>query len=219
MHAIKKEHIVEKICNFPDVLKDRKNLQSFLGVVNFAGIFIKDLAKYRKDFQPLLKETESAKWKWEEIHTQRVRELKYVCNNLLKLSIAQDEYELVVYTDANDYRLAAVLMKRTTTGEVPSRYTGGLFTEQQSQVWHINEKEFFAASEANSIILRLRHLRENLEELNKKFERLAVNAQVARQIQRADLNTVQIAIRTTMVASTSLWNDLQEPIRKASSSR
>ncbi|KAK4381228.1 hypothetical protein Sango_2988300 [Sesamum angolense] len=70
------KHIVEKICNFPDVLKDKKYLQSFLGVVNFAGIFIKDLAKYRKDFQPLLKETESAKWKWKKIHTQRVRELK-----------------------------------------------------------------------------------------------------------------------------------------------
>ncbi|KAL0337672.1 UNVERIFIED_CONTAM: Polyprotein P3 [Sesamum calycinum] len=256
------EHIVEKIRNFPDILKDKKHLQSFLGVVNFAGIFIKDLAKYRKDFRPLLKETESAKWKWEEIYTQRVRELKQVCNNLPKLAIPQDEDELVVYTDANDYRWAAVLIKKTTTGEEPCRYTGGLFTEQQARVWHINEKEFFAvwkafkkwplfllakeftlkvdntnvkaflknkleskieksqmeASEANSIMLRLRHLRENLEELNKKFGRLAVNSQVAGQIQRADLDTVQIAIRTTMVASTSLWNDLQEPIRKASSS-
>ncbi|KAK4388154.1 movement protein [Sesamum angolense] len=138
------EHIVEKIRNFSDVLKDKKQLQSFLGVVNFAGIFIKDLAKYRKDFRPLLKETESTKWKWEEIHTQRVRELKQVCNNLPKLAIPQDEDELVVYTDANDYRWAAVLMKKTTTGEEPCRYTGGLFTEQQAQVWHINEKEFFA---------------------------------------------------------------------------
>ncbi|KAL0311302.1 UNVERIFIED_CONTAM: Enzymatic polyprotein [Sesamum angustifolium] len=39
-------------------------------------VSLKELAKYRKDFRPLLKETESAKWKWEEIHTQRVRELK-----------------------------------------------------------------------------------------------------------------------------------------------
>ncbi|KAL0282324.1 UNVERIFIED_CONTAM: movement protein [Sesamum angustifolium] len=134
------EHIVEKIRNFPNILKDKKQLQSFLGVVNFAGIFIKDLAKYRKDFRPLLKETESAKWKWEEIHTQRVRELKQVCNNLPKLAIPQDEDKLVVYTDADDYRWVAVLMKRTTTGEEPCRYTGGLFTEQQAQVWHINEK-------------------------------------------------------------------------------
>ncbi|KAL0294601.1 UNVERIFIED_CONTAM: Enzymatic polyprotein, partial [Sesamum radiatum] len=142
------EHIVEKIRNFPDILKDKKQLQSFLGVVNFAGIFIKDLAKYRKDFQPLLKETESAKWKSEEVHTQRVRELKQVCNNLPKHAIPQDEDELVVYTDANDYRWAAVLMKKTTTGEEPCRYTGGLFTEQQAQVWHINEKEFFAVWKA-----------------------------------------------------------------------
>ncbi|KAL0458132.1 UNVERIFIED_CONTAM: movement protein [Sesamum latifolium] len=126
------DHIVEKIRNFPNVLKDKKHLQSFLGVVNFAGIFIKDLAKYTKDFRPLCKETESSKWKWEEIHTQRVRELKQVCSNLPKLSIPQDENELVVYTDANDYRWAAVLMKNTATGKEPCRYTGGLFSEQQA---------------------------------------------------------------------------------------
>ncbi|KAL0416801.1 UNVERIFIED_CONTAM: Polyprotein P3 [Sesamum latifolium] len=115
------DHIVEKIRNFSDVLKDKKHLQSFLGVVNFASIFIKDLAKYKKDFHPLLKETESSKWKWEEIHTQRVRELKQVCSNLPKLAIPQDEDELMVYTDVNDYRWAAVLMKRSTTGEEPCR--------------------------------------------------------------------------------------------------
>ncbi|KAK4399228.1 hypothetical protein Sango_1398300 [Sesamum angolense] len=230
------------------------------------GIFIKDLAKYRKDFRPLLKETESAKWKWEEIHTQRIRELKQVCNNLPKLAIPQDEDELVVYTDANDYRWATVLMKKTTTGEEPCRYTRGLFTEQQAQVWHINEKEFFAVwkafkkwplfllakeftlkvdntnvkaflknkleskiekahfltrdegAEANSVMLRLRHLRENLEELDREFGRLAVNAQVAGQVQRADLDKVQTNIRSSLVASIALWNALQELIRKASPS-
>ncbi|KAL0391526.1 UNVERIFIED_CONTAM: movement protein [Sesamum latifolium] len=55
------DHIVEKIFYFSDELKDKKHLQSFLGDVNFAGIFIKDLAKYRKDFRPLLKEIESSK--------------------------------------------------------------------------------------------------------------------------------------------------------------
>ncbi|KAL0416620.1 UNVERIFIED_CONTAM: hypothetical protein Slati_3493900 [Sesamum latifolium] len=77
-----------------------------------------------------------------------VRELKQVCSNLPKLAIPLDEDELVVYTDANDYRWAAVLMKRTTTGEEPCRYTGELFSEQQAQVWHINEKEFFAVWKA-----------------------------------------------------------------------
>ncbi|KAL2250133.1 UNVERIFIED_CONTAM: hypothetical protein Sindi_2487000 [Sesamum indicum] len=47
------------------------------------------------------------------------------------------------------------------------------------------------ASEANSIMYRLRHLRENLKKLDRKFGQLAVNGQVAGQIQRADLDTVQ----------------------------
>ncbi|KAL0287916.1 UNVERIFIED_CONTAM: hypothetical protein Scaly_2549800 [Sesamum calycinum] len=118
------------------------------------GIFIKDLATYRKNFWPLLKETESAKWKWEEIHTQRVRVLKQVCNNLSKLAILQDEDELVVYTDANDYRWPVVLMKMTTTGKDPCRYTGGLFTEQQAQVWHINKKEFFVRADSSTACTR-----------------------------------------------------------------
>ncbi|KAK4395826.1 putative enzymatic polyprotein [Sesamum angolense] len=101
------EHIVEKIHNFPDILKDKKHLQSFLGVV---------------------------------------------CNNLPKLAILQDEDELVVYTDANDYRWAAVLMKKNTTGKEPCRYTGGLFTEQQARVWHINEKEFFAIHKNDMVV-------------------------------------------------------------------
>ncbi|KAL0295045.1 UNVERIFIED_CONTAM: putative enzymatic polyprotein [Sesamum calycinum] len=136
------------------VLSEKKatiavNKIEFLGIlIDETGIFIKDLAKYRKDFRLLLKEIESAKWKWEEIHTQRVHELKQVCNNLPKLAIPQDDDELVVYTDANDYRWAVVLMKKTTTREEPCRYTGGLFTEQQAQVWHINEKEFFAVWKA-----------------------------------------------------------------------
>ncbi|KAL0285922.1 UNVERIFIED_CONTAM: hypothetical protein Scaly_2805400 [Sesamum calycinum] len=117
------------------IIKEHINLELIVpGISAYSsldfGIFIKDLAKYRKDFRLLLKETESAKWKWEEIHTQRVRELKQVCNNLSKLAIPTDKDELVVYTDANDYRWAVVLKKKTTTGEEPFRYTRGLFTEQ-----------------------------------------------------------------------------------------
>ncbi|KAL0410905.1 UNVERIFIED_CONTAM: hypothetical protein Slati_3680200 [Sesamum latifolium] len=72
--------------------------------------------------------------------------------------------------------------------------------------------------EANSVMLRLRHLRKNLEELDREFGRLAVNAQVARQVQRADLDIVQTIIRSSLVASTALWNALQELIRKTSTS-
>ncbi|KAL0427878.1 UNVERIFIED_CONTAM: hypothetical protein Slati_2962600 [Sesamum latifolium] len=41
---------------------------------------------------------------------------------------------------------------------------------------------------------------------------------MAGQVQRADLDIVQTTIRSSLVASTALWNALQEPIRKASPS-
>ncbi|KAL0345714.1 UNVERIFIED_CONTAM: hypothetical protein Sradi_4402700 [Sesamum radiatum] len=73
--------------------------------------------------------------------------------------------------------------------------------------------------EANSIMLRLTHLRENLEELDRQFGRLAINAQVTGQVQRANLDTVQTEKISSLVASTALWNDLRESIWKASPSR
>ncbi|KAL0462783.1 UNVERIFIED_CONTAM: hypothetical protein Slati_0165900 [Sesamum latifolium] len=112
-------------------MNDKKDIQEIIKEHINLGLIEPGVSAYSS---PDFLETESAKWKWKEIHTQRVRELKQVCSNLSKLAIPQDEDELVVYTDANDYRWAAVLMKKSTTGEEPCRYTGGLFSEQQAQV-------------------------------------------------------------------------------------
>ncbi|KAL0416931.1 UNVERIFIED_CONTAM: hypothetical protein Slati_3525000 [Sesamum latifolium] len=90
-------------------MNDKKDMQGIIKEhINLDSSSLESLRTvalvFWKDFRPLLKETESSKWKMEEIHTQRVRELKQVCSNLPKLAIPQDEDELVVYTDTNDYR-------------------------------------------------------------------------------------------------------------------
>ncbi|KAL0342683.1 UNVERIFIED_CONTAM: movement protein [Sesamum calycinum] len=72
----------------------------------------KGSCKIQKGFPTTFKGNREFKVKWKEIHTQRFGELKQVCNNLPKLAIPQDKDELVVYTDANDYRWAAVLKRQ-----------------------------------------------------------------------------------------------------------
>ena len=143
---ILQNHIVQKVQGFPEDLKEKKQLQSFLGVVNFAGCFINNLAKYRKVFSPLLKK--DVPFIWTDEHREGMRALKEVCNNLPKLSIPQDEDDIVLYTDASDHGWAAVLTKITPKGVEPCRYCSGLFTEEETARWHINDKEFCAVRKA-----------------------------------------------------------------------
>ncbi|KAL0337651.1 UNVERIFIED_CONTAM: hypothetical protein Scaly_2040200 [Sesamum calycinum] len=156
--------IDKKIQNFLDGLNDKKHLQSFLEIFNFASIFIKDLARHRKDFQPLLKEIEGSKWKWEEIQTQRVRELKQVCSYLPKLAILEDDDEL------NNRPKAGTLTRKSS---LQSRKLNANIIVIKS---HKNVLAYFLTRDEAS----------------------------------------EIAIRSSFLASTLLWNDLKESIRKTS---
>ncbi|KAL8543196.1 hypothetical protein ACS0TY_003921 [Phlomoides rotata] len=64
---------------------------------------------------------------------QRIRELKQVCKNLPKLVIPQDDDELIVYIDVNDFRWAAVLMGKSETCEESCRYA-------QDLLWQVLER-------------------------------------------------------------------------------
>lgn len=44
-----------------------------------------------------------------------IRKVKKVYNNLLKLTIAQNKDELVVYKNINDFRQATLFMRKTFT--------------------------------------------------------------------------------------------------------
>ncbi|KAL0318221.1 UNVERIFIED_CONTAM: movement protein [Sesamum calycinum] len=150
--SFRQQGLIDSDSFYEESEEEIKNLKEaitkLLGSGEFCRYFHKGPRKIQKGFSATFERNGKHKLEMGGNHTQRVRELKQVCNNLPKLAIPQDEDELVVYTEANDYRWATVLMKKTTTGEEPCRYTGGLFTEQQAQVWHINEKEFFAVWKA-----------------------------------------------------------------------
>jgi hypothetical protein len=54
------DHIAKRILQFPDVMNDKKVLQQFLGIVNYAMNYIDNLAKLAGPLYAKLK-------KWSEI--------------------------------------------------------------------------------------------------------------------------------------------------------
>ena len=48
-------HIVSKIVNFKEKLENKKEVQQFLGIINYASEHIKDLPQLRKPLQELTK--------------------------------------------------------------------------------------------------------------------------------------------------------------------
>ena len=64
-------HILEKIQAFPDKLEDKKQLQRFLGTLNYASDFICNLADKRKELQKSLKKNN--KYEFSENHIALVK--------------------------------------------------------------------------------------------------------------------------------------------------
>lgn len=59
---------------FPDQITDKKQLQRFLGYLNYILIFFKDLIKERKLLQNRLRK--NSKTEWTEEHTRAVQSIK-----------------------------------------------------------------------------------------------------------------------------------------------
>jgi len=79
--------ICEKITNFPDHLTDRKQVERFLGCLNYISDFIPNLAWLRGPLQDLLKKRMNQQW--QDYHTSLVKQLKQLCTNLPQLGIPE----------------------------------------------------------------------------------------------------------------------------------
>ena len=67
-------HILEKIKDFPKKFTNRKQLQRFLGILNYAEGFIKNLADLRKPLRKLT--SENKKFVFTKEHEEQVRFIK-----------------------------------------------------------------------------------------------------------------------------------------------
>ncbi|CAJ2647535.1 unnamed protein product [Trifolium pratense] len=94
-------HTQEKISAFPDVLVDRKQIQRFLGCLNYIANegFFKDLAKERKILQRKI--SEKIPWSWTDEDTKIVKTIKSKIQVLPKLYNPTNDDFLVVEIDAS----------------------------------------------------------------------------------------------------------------------
>ena len=71
------DHIVQKINNFPDKLEDLKILQSFLGLLNYARPYIKNLSRLAGPLYSKTKNTGQRYFNQEDI--KLVQKIKKTC--------------------------------------------------------------------------------------------------------------------------------------------
>ena len=90
-------HISQKILGFPDKMEDIKTLRAFLGLLNYARNFIKDLGKYTAHLYNKTFLTEQRKFNTKDI--KLVQKIKEMVNNLPYLSLPLDSDYLVIECD------------------------------------------------------------------------------------------------------------------------
>ncbi|KAL6738862.1 hypothetical protein Aduo_012361 [Ancylostoma duodenale] len=94
--------------------KDVVQLRSFLGMVNYYGVFIKDMRQLRAPLDALLKK--NTPFKWSPDCQDAFEKAKKVLASPLLLTHFDPKLELIVAADASDYGIGAVIMHRFADG-------------------------------------------------------------------------------------------------------
>nr|AXB54821.1 polyprotein [Pinus nigra virus 1] len=134
-------HVLTKLTQFPDKLKDKKEIQRFIGVLNYLHKYIPNLSEKTA---PIRRHNNGG---WSDEATAAVKKLKEECQHLPKLQPPGDGL-LILQTDASLDFWSAVLLeqRRNNEGEIEENlcgYASGEFTESQKN-YFIAEKETLA---------------------------------------------------------------------------
>lgn len=100
------DHITTRLLEWPDELKTMKELQSFLGLLNQASDFMKDIAKLRAGLTGKLKG--KTPFKWTEYDSVVIRKIKDEVKKLPKLGLPNANDHFIMETDASQYQWGVV---------------------------------------------------------------------------------------------------------------
>lgn len=127
---------IESIVKMP-IPANVKELQRFLGMVNYLGPFIENLSAKNRNLRELLRN--DVQWHWFEKHTNEFDNLKKEITKFPVLTYYDPKKELVLSVDASKFALGATIMQ----DRHPIAYASVSLTESQRNYAQI-EKELFA---------------------------------------------------------------------------
>ena len=122
-----------------------KQLQAFLGFINFYQKFIREAAEKGLLLTELTKKDQ--KWKWEDKHQQPFNELKKKLLRAPMLGYFDPTKRLIIKTDASNHTAAAIISQKIKGGLQPLGFMSKKMTSAK-QNYTITKKEMLAIIQA-----------------------------------------------------------------------
>ena len=143
---------------FPDEIKEKNQLQRFLGCLNYIADFF---PKLRQECSILFNRLKKNPKPWSEEHTQKVRYLKEKIESLPCLCLPHPKAFMIVETDASELGYGGILKQRLDDlKEELVRFHSGTWSDPQKNYSTIKK-------EILSIVLCISKFQDDL--YNKKF--------------------------------------------------
>ncbi|KAH9686217.1 hypothetical protein KPL70_014291 [Citrus sinensis] len=133
------KHIAQELLHFPDQQLSKKQVQQFLGIINYIRDFIPHVDHYTRHLSALLKKKPP---EWNVDHTNTVTTLKKIAQNSPPLKLITDG-KRILQTDASDESWGAILLEEINGEEYFIAYASGQISDTQKH-YHSVFKEILA---------------------------------------------------------------------------
>lgn len=105
------DHIIVKIKEFSEEIKDQKQLQQFLGIVNYGRNFFPNLSEKIGNLYEKLKKDKTFSWSKE--NSKIIKNIKSEINYTPKVSLPKQGDRLILETDASQNYWGCILKAKT----------------------------------------------------------------------------------------------------------
>lgn len=136
-----KPGIVDAIKSFTKP-SSTKEVSSFLGLVQYLGSYINNLATATAPLRNLLKK--DVKWKWTELEQNCFDKLKRMVSSDLCVAHFKPDLETILITDAGPIGVGAILAQKQIDGKIKAISYGSRALSKQEQKYSQTEREALA---------------------------------------------------------------------------